>query len=98
MQHWSATSRGKLPFVGWAPTKVAQRILVHALARELGSSGAHVAYLTIDMPLSRRRRGEKPDDLFAKPDDLVGEIHHVAHQPRSSCSFLLELRPFGEDR
>ncbi len=96
----TAATRGKPNFVGWAPTKAAQRILAEALARELGPDGVHVAYViidaAIDMPFARRRRGEKPDDFFAKPDDLAGEIYHVAHQPRSSWSFLVELRPFGE--
>jgi short-subunit dehydrogenase len=97
----TAATRGKPNFVGWAPTKAAQRILAEALARELGPHGVHVAYViidaAIDMPLARGHQGDKPDDFFAKPDDLAGEIYHVAFQPRSSWSFLVELRPFGEN-
>jgi NADP-dependent 3-hydroxy acid dehydrogenase YdfG len=93
--------RGKPDFIGFSPTKAAQRILAESLARELGPQGVHVAYVVIDavidMPFARRRRPERPDDFFAKPDDIAGEIFHVAHQPRSTRSFLVELRPFGED-
>ncbi len=92
--------RGKPHFVGFAPTKAAQRILAESLARELGPAGVHVAYVVIDavidMPFARRRRQDLPDDFFAKPDELAGEIFHTAHQPRSARSFLVELRPFGE--
>jgi len=69
-------------------------------ARELGPKGVHVAYVVIDavidMPFARRTRPEMPDDFFAKPDDIADEIYHVAHQPRSARSFLVELRPYGE--
>lgn len=92
--------RGKPSFVGFSPTKAAQRILAECLARELGPQGVHVAYVVIDavidMPFARRRRPPKPDDFFAKPDDIAGEIFHIAQQPRSTRSFLVELRPYGE--
>ncbi len=97
----TAATRGKPGYVGWAPTKAAQRILAEALARDLGPQGVHVAYViidaSIDMPLARQRRPGAPDDAFAKPDDLANEIYNVAHQPRSARSFLVELRPFGEN-
>ena len=96
----TGSQRGKPNFVGWSPSKAAQRILAEALARELGPSGLHVAYVVIDavidMPFARKRMGEHPDDYYAKPDELAGEIYHVAHQPKSARSFLIELRPFGE--
>ena len=96
----TASLRGKPSFVGWAASKAAQRILAESLARELGPQGVHVAYVVIDavidMPFARRRWPDRPDDFYAKPDDLASEIYHVAHQPRSTRSFLVELRPFGE--
>jgi len=92
--------RGKPDFIGFAPTKASQRILAESLARDLGPKGVHVAYVVIDavidMPFARRRRPERPDDFFASPDDIAGEVFHTAHQPRSTRSFLVELRPFGE--
>ena len=96
----TAATRGKPNYVGWAPTKAAQRILAESLARELGPQGVHVAYVIIDaiidMPFARRRWPDLPDDKYAKPDDLADEIYKVAHQPKSARSFLVELRPFGE--
>ena len=96
----TAATRGKPNYVGWASTKAGQRIMAESLARELGPKGIHVAYViidaVIDMPFARRRWTDRPEDFFAKPDDLAAEIYHVAHQPRSAQSFLVELRPFGE--
>ena len=92
--------RGKPDYIGWSPTKAAQRILAESLARQFGPDGLHVAYVIIDaiidMPFARRRRPQLPDEVFAKPADLADEIYHIAHQPRSAQSFLVELRPFGE--
>jgi NADP-dependent 3-hydroxy acid dehydrogenase YdfG len=92
--------RGVPAFIGFAPTKASQRILAESLARELGPQGVHVAYVVIDaaidMPFARKRWPGKPDDYFAKPDDIAGEVFHVAHQPRSTRSFLVQIRPFGE--
>ncbi len=96
----TGSQRGKPDFVGWSPTKAAQRILAESLARELGPQGIHVAYIVIDavidMPFARRRRPDMPDAVFAKPADIADEIFHTAHQPPSTRSFLVELRPFGE--
>lgn len=92
--------RGKPNYIGFSPTKASQRILAECLARELGPQGVHVSYVVIDavidMPFARRRREDKPDDFYAKPADLASEIYHMAHQPKSARSFLVELRPFGE--
>ena len=92
--------RGKPDFIGWTPTKAAQRMVAEALARDLGPKGVHVAYVVIDavidMPFARKRWPDFPDDFYAKPDDLAAEIYHLANQPRSARSFLIELRPFGE--
>lgn len=92
--------RGKAHFAGFAPTKAAQRILAEAIAREVGPKGVHVAYLVIDavidVPWTRERFKEAPDDFFIAPDDIAGEVFHLAHQPKSAWSFLSEIRPFGE--
>ena len=96
----TGASRGIPRFVGFSPTKASQRILAESLARELGPQGLHIAYVIIDamidMPMVRNRLTDKPDDFFAKPDDIAGEIFHTAHQPPSTRSFLVEIRPFGE--
>ena len=94
--------RGKPHFTGFAPSKSAQRILAEALARDLGPQGVHVAYITIDAAIDiwwgRERRGpDYPQDMFAKPADIAGECFHVAHQPKSTWSFNVELRPYNEN-
>ncbi|WP_296448591.1 SDR family NAD(P)-dependent oxidoreductase [Rhodoferax sp. UBA5149] len=92
--------RGKANFAGFAPTKAAQRILAESIAREMGPKGVHVAYLmidaVIDLPWTRERHKDAPDDFFIKPTDIADEAWHIAHQPRSAWSFLTEVRPFGE--
>jgi hypothetical protein len=70
------------------------------MARELGPKGIHVAYLVIDavidVPWTRQRFNDKPDDFFIKPTAIADELWHVAHQDRSAWSFNVEVRPFGE--
>ena len=97
----TAALRGIPTYAAFAPTKAAQRILAQSLARDLGPKGVHVAYVTIDAaidtPWSRGpSNADKPDDFFAKPVDIAAEVYHVAHQPRSTWSFDVEIRPFGE--
>ena len=96
----TAAYRGKPTFVGFAPTKAAQRILAESLARSLGPKGVHVAYVAIDAVIdlawTRRRSPDAPDEFFCKPDDIAGEVWHLAHQPKSAWSFDVTIRPFGE--
>ena len=40
---------------------------------------------------------DEPDEFFAKPPAIAEEMYHVAHQDRSTWSFQVELRPFGEN-
>jgi NAD(P)-dependent dehydrogenase (short-subunit alcohol dehydrogenase family) len=92
--------RGKSNFAGFAPTKAAQRILAESVARRLGPSGIHVAYIVvdavIDLEWTRRRWPERPDDFFIQPADIAEEIWHIAHQPKGAWSFNVELRPYKE--
>ncbi len=97
----TAAHRGIASYAAFAPTKAAQRILAQSLARDLGPKGVHVAYVTIDAaidtPWTREPfNADKPDDFFSKPADIAAEVYHVAHQPRSTWSFDVEIRPFGE--
>ena len=92
--------RGKRNFAGFAPTKAAQRILAESIARTLGPSGVHVAYViidaVIDLEWTRKARPDVADDFFIQPSDIAEEFWHIAHQPRSAWSFNVELRPFKE--
>jgi NAD(P)-dependent dehydrogenase (short-subunit alcohol dehydrogenase family) len=92
--------RGKASFAGFAPSKAAQRILAEAMARELGPKGVHVAYLlidaVIDVPWTRERWPDRPDDFFIAPSAIAEEAWHIVHQQRSAWSFNVEVRPYRE--
>ncbi len=93
--------RGIPTYAVFAPTKAAQRILAQSLARDLGPRGVHVAYVTIDAAIDTPWTRDvfnrhEPDDFFSRPVDIANEVFHVTHQPRSTWSFDVELRPFGE--
>jgi NAD(P)-dependent dehydrogenase (short-subunit alcohol dehydrogenase family) len=96
----TAAERGRANFAAFAPTKAAQRILAESMARAMGPRGVHVAYLVIDAAIDlewqRKNSPDKPDDYFCHPDDIAGEVWHLAHQPKSAWSFRSEVRPFGE--
>jgi len=96
----TSARRGKAAFAGFAPTKAAQRSLAESLARTLGPSGVHVAYVVIDavidVPWTRRAFADRPDDFFIQPSGIADAVHHLVHQERSAWTFELDLRPFGE--
>ncbi|MBY5720909.1 SDR family NAD(P)-dependent oxidoreductase [Rhizobium leguminosarum] len=96
----TAAYRGKAAFAGFAPSKAAQRVLTECIAREMGPRGVHASFMmidaVIDLPWTRARFADKPDDFFIQPSDIAEEVWHVTHQPRSAWSFLTELRPFRE--
>jgi len=96
----TAAWRGKAFFAGFAPTKAAQRILAEAMARDLGPKGVHVAYVVIDavidVPWTRQRFADAPDDFFIQPDAIAAEVWHLVGQDRSAWSFNVEIRPFRE--
>ena len=92
--------RGKARFAGFAPTKAAQRVLAESLARSLGPTGIHVAYLAIDavidVPWARQQFRDKPDEFFAKPSAIADVAFGIAQQDRSAWAFDVVVRPFGE--
>jgi len=93
--------RGKPWFAHFAPTKAAQRILSEAMARDLGPKGVHVSYIVIDavidVPWTRERFKDKADEFFITPKAIAEEAWHLTEQDRSAWSFLVEIRPFGEN-
>jgi NAD(P)-dependent dehydrogenase (short-subunit alcohol dehydrogenase family) len=93
--------RGKAGFAAFAPTKAAQRILAESMARHLGPLGIHVAYIAIDavidLPWTRKRMPDAPDDFFCKPVDIAAEVYRISQQPKSAWSFESVIRPFGEN-
>ena len=97
----TAAYRGRTNFASFAPTKAAQRILLESAARLLGPQGVHVAYVAIDaaidVPWTRKALPEQPDDFFARPADIASECFHIAHQPRSTWTFDVVIRPYKEN-
>jgi len=97
----TSATRGKSQWGFFASTKAAQRILAESMAREFGPQGIHVAYFIIDAAIDTPRTRpvlapDRPDDFFAKPTAIAEEMFRVAHQDRSTWSFRVELRPYGE--
>lgn len=96
----TASWRGGARTTAFASAKAAQRSLSQSLARHLGPQGVHVGYViidgVIDIPRTRARLVDKPDEFFLKPSDIADSVYHLARQPRSAWTFELDLRPFGE--
>ena len=97
----TSATRGKAQWGFFASTKASQRILSESIAREFGPQGIHVAYFVIDAAISTPRTrhlfgADRPDEYFAHGYAIAEEMFRVAHQDRSTWSFLVELRPYGE--
>jgi NAD(P)-dependent dehydrogenase (short-subunit alcohol dehydrogenase family) len=81
----TSSIRGKARFVGFAPTKAAQRILAESVARQMGPRGVHVAFLgptkSGTWPTSRARPGpfsRKSGHLVRSGRVCIGAIVHKA--------------------
>ena len=96
----TAAKRGGARFAAFASAKAAQYNLAQSLARHLGPENIHVAYLVIDgvidIPRTRQRLPDKPDDFFLDPDDIALAVYHITQQPPSAWTFEQDVRPFGE--
>ena len=96
----TASRRGNVKTAVFAPAKAAQRSLAESMARDLWPAGIHVAVVivdgVVDLPRTRAMLKDKPDSFFLKPDDLADSVVRVIGQPRSTWSFEVEARPFGE--
>ena len=96
----TASLRGGPRSAAFAPAKAAQRSLAESMARSLWPAGIHVALIVVDavvdLPRTRRRMPDKPDDFFLRPDDLAATAVWLAKQPRSAWTFEAVVRPFGE--
>lgn len=96
----TASLRGGAQTAAFAPAKGAQRILAESMARSLWPQGIHVSLVVIDavvdLPRTRERMPDKPDDFFIKPDDVAATALWLAKQPRSAWTFEATVRPYGE--
>jgi NAD(P)-dependent dehydrogenase (short-subunit alcohol dehydrogenase family) len=96
----TSSRRGVARAAAFAPAKAAQRSLTESMARHLWPLNIHVCLIIIDgvvdLPRTRARMKDKPDDFFIAPDDLADTAWHLIMQPRSAWSFEVEARPFKE--
>ena len=96
----TASLRGAAHALPFAAAKAGQRAMAQSLARQLGPEGIHVAYVVvdavIDTPWTRTFFSDRPDEFFARPDDVASVVLHLTQQPRSAWSFELDLRPHVE--
>jgi NAD(P)-dependent dehydrogenase (short-subunit alcohol dehydrogenase family) len=96
----TASRRGGPKSAAFSSAKGAQRLLAESMARHLWPAGIHVALVVIDgvvdLPRTRERMPDKPDGFFVRPDDVAETVSSIVRQPRSTWSFEVEARPFGE--
>ena len=96
----TASRRGGAGAAAFAPAKAAQRSLAESMARRLWPEGIHVALVVIDgvvdLPRTRARLPDKPDDFFVQPDGVADIVRGLVDQPRTAWSFEVEARPFAE--
>jgi NAD(P)-dependent dehydrogenase (short-subunit alcohol dehydrogenase family) len=100
----TASLRARPPFTAFASAKAGLRAVAHAMARELGPQGLHVAHVVIDgaidgdqlnrrVPQLKERLGA--DGMLAP--DAIAETYWQLHvQPRSTWTLELDLRPYKE--
>jgi NAD(P)-dependent dehydrogenase (short-subunit alcohol dehydrogenase family) len=96
----TASRRGNVKTAAFAPAKAAQRSLAESMARHLWPAGVHVGLMildgVVDLPRTRQMMPGKPDSFFIKPDDVAEAALQLVRQPRSTWTFELDVRPFGE--
>jgi NAD(P)-dependent dehydrogenase (short-subunit alcohol dehydrogenase family) len=94
----SASIKGYAQSAPFAMGKFALRGLAQSMARELHPLGIHVAHVVIDGGIKSARRAEpadKPASLL-DPDAIAASYLHLIHQPHSTWSTEIELRPWVE--
>lgn len=96
----TASRRGGIKTAAFASAKAAQRSLAESMAKYLGPFGIHVALVIIDgivdLPKTRERMPDKPENFFVKPDDVADNVFWLTQQASSAWSFEIEVRPFSE--
>ena len=100
----TASLRGSARYAAFAGGKHALRALAQSMARELGPAGIHVAHVVIDGVIKDSPApaemlaalSEKGENALLSPDDIAENYWHLHHQPRSSWTHELDLRPWLE--
>ena len=95
----TASLRGGAKFSAFASAKFALRGLTQSLAREFHPAGVHVCHVIldgiIDTARSRDLHNLDPTKMM-KSDDIAQAYWQLAHQPKSTWTHELDLRPASE--
>lgn len=95
----TASLRGGAKFSAFASAKFALRGLTQSLAREFQPAGVHVCHAIldgiIDTARSRDLHSLDPTKMM-KPEDIAEAYWQLAHQPKSTWSHEMDLRPASE--
>ncbi|WP_299987251.1 SDR family NAD(P)-dependent oxidoreductase [uncultured Ruegeria sp.] len=95
----TASLRGGTRFSAFASAKFALRGLTQSLAREYQPAGVHVCHSIldgiIDTARSRDLHNLDPGKMM-KPEDIAEAYWSLAHQPKSTWTHELDLRPASE--
>jgi NAD(P)-dependent dehydrogenase (short-subunit alcohol dehydrogenase family) len=96
----TASRKAGAKSAAFSSAKGAQRSLAESMARALWPVGIHVALIVVDgvvdLPRTRQRMPDKPDDFFIEPDDVAEIGFRLTQQKPSAWSFEVEARPFRE--
>ena len=101
----SAGVRGYAQSATFAMGKFALRGLAQSMARELHPQNIHIAHFVIDggvagvmsgRPTDGRSNTDEKPDIWMEPDAIAENYMNVLKQHRSTWSWEIELRPWGE--
>jgi NAD(P)-dependent dehydrogenase (short-subunit alcohol dehydrogenase family) len=95
----SGSLRAGPQFSAFSSAKFALRGLAQALVREHTREGIHVAHVVIDGLIrserTAQRFGQTDASQLIEPADLAEQYWHLFHQPRSSWTHEIDIRPLG---
>ncbi|MEO1026676.1 MAG: SDR family NAD(P)-dependent oxidoreductase [Pseudomonadota bacterium] len=95
----TASLRGGARFSAFASAKFALRGLTQSLAREFQPAGVHVSHVIldgiIDTARSRALHSLDPAKMM-RPEEIAEAYWQLAHQPKSTWTHELDLRPASE--
>lgn len=100
----TSSIRGNKTTSSFSAGKFALRSLSQSLAKEFGKQNIHVAHAVMDGGILTERsvamRGEewgKNEDVRLSPEGIAQAYVYLAHQPRSTWTWELDLRPAHEN-
>jgi NAD(P)-dependent dehydrogenase (short-subunit alcohol dehydrogenase family) len=98
----SETRGGPAQYSAYTASKLAQRAIAESVAYEFMHLGVHAASLdvdgAVDSPRVREAMPNTDPSHFVAPEAICNEIVHLINQPKSSWTFLVDLRSFVQWR